>query len=107
LTTLSLMVGGLDHPNLSLQTSDALYCRSNAVDQESITFYFILLKKAKEDNTLMDKSCYIYSMDETGMPLDHKQPALKRNEKSPLFVIRKQKPSLHVQGYSPSTYGYF
>ena len=22
----------------------------------------------------MNKTCYIYSMDETGMPLDHKQP---------------------------------
>jgi len=29
-------------PNLSLQTSDVLsYCKSNAIDQESITFYYI------------------------------------------------------------------
>jgi len=60
---------------LSLRISDALsYCQSNAVDQESITFYLNLSKKAMEDNSLMDKACYIYNMDETGMPLDHKQP---------------------------------
>ena len=65
------------HPNISLRISDALsHCRSNAVDQDSLDYYFSLLKKALEDNNLFDKACYIYNMDETGMPLDHKQ--LKR-----------------------------
>ena len=27
-----------------------------------------------EDNNSMNKTCYIYSMDETGMPSNHKQP---------------------------------
>ena len=63
------------HPKLSLHTADALsYCRSNAVDQESLDYYFSLLKKTLEGNNLMDQACYIYNMDETGMPLDHKQP---------------------------------
>jgi len=63
------------HPDLTLRTSDALsYSRSNAVDEESITYYFNSLKKAFYDNNLMDKACYICNMDKTGMPLDHKQP---------------------------------
>ena len=60
---------------LSLRSSDGLSrCRANAVDQESIDYYFSLLKKTLEDNDLFNKACYIYNMDETGMPLDHKQP---------------------------------
>ena len=63
------------HPELSLRTSDVLsHCRSNAVDQDSLDYYFSLLKKTLEDNNLLDKACSIYNMDETGMPLDHKQP---------------------------------
>ena len=51
----------LRHPKLSLRTADALsYCRSNAVDQESIDYYFSPLKKALEANHLMDQTCYIY-----------------------------------------------
>ena len=35
------------HPKLSLRTANSLsYCRSIAVDQESIDYYFSLLKKA-------------------------------------------------------------
>ena len=63
------------HSKLSLRTSDALsYCRSNAVDKESLDYYFSLLQRTLEDNNLMNEACYIYNMDETGMPLDHKQP---------------------------------
>ena len=48
------------HPKLSLCTADALsYCRSNAVDQESLDYYFSLLKKTLEANNLMDQVCYI------------------------------------------------
>ena len=60
------------HLKLSLHTADALsYCRSNAVDQERLDYYFSLLKKALEGNHLMDQACCIYHMDESGMPLDH------------------------------------
>ena len=63
------------HPKLSLRTADTLsYCQSNAVEQESLDYYFRLLKKTLEGNNLMDQVCYIYNMNETGMPLDHKQP---------------------------------
>ena len=60
---------------MSLRTADALsYCRSNAVDQESLDYYFSLLKKTLEANNLMDQVCYIYDMDKTGIILDHEQP---------------------------------
>ena len=49
-------------------------CQSNAVDQDSLDYYFSLLKKALEDSNLFDEACCIYNMDKTGMPLDHKQP---------------------------------
>ena len=43
------------HPKLALCTADTLsYCRSNAVDQESLDYYFSLLKNALEGNNLMD-----------------------------------------------------
>ena len=53
------------YPKLSLPTADTLsYCRSNAVDQESIDYYFSLLKKTLKGNNLMDQACYIYNMDD-------------------------------------------
>ena len=36
--------------------------------------YFSLLKRTLMDNNLLDKPCRIYNMDETGMPLNYKQP---------------------------------
>ena len=45
------------HPDLTLRTSDTLlYSRSNAVDKESITYYFNLLKKTFDYNNLMNKA---------------------------------------------------
>ena len=65
------------HSELSLRTSDPLsHCRFNAVSQSALDNYFVLLRNTLEVNGLMDKPSYIYNMDESGMPLDHKQ--LKR-----------------------------
>ena len=65
------------HSELSLRTSDPLsHCRFNAVSQSALDHYFVLLRNTLEVNGLMDKPSYIYNMDESGMPLDHKQ--LKR-----------------------------
>ena len=36
--------------------------------------YFSLLQDTLTTNNLLDKLSYIYNMDESGMPLDHKQP---------------------------------
>ena len=56
------------HPKYSLHTANTLsYCQSNAVDQESIDYYFSLLKKTLKGNNLMDQACYIYNMDEFGL----------------------------------------
>ena len=53
------------HPKLSLCTADTLsYCQSNTVDQESIDYYFSMLKKTLKGNNLMGQLCYIYNMDE-------------------------------------------
>ena len=54
------------------------YARSTAINPEKLSAYFDLLEKTltlKETN-LLDKPTFIYNMDESGMPLDHKQ--LKR-----------------------------
>ena len=65
------------HPKLSLRASDSLsQSRANAVNQDSIDHYYSLLKRQLEESNLKDKACYIYNMDETGIPFDHKQ--LKR-----------------------------
>ena len=50
------------HPKLSSRTSDPLsYCRSNAVDKDSLDYSFSVLKQALEDNNLMNTACYIYN----------------------------------------------
>ena len=65
------------HPEITLRTPDPLsYSRSNAVNQETLDHYFALLCQTLTDNNLLDKPSLIYNMDESGMPLDHKQ--LKR-----------------------------
>ena len=65
------------HPEIALRTADPLsYSRCNAVTQTTLDHYFKLLQKTLTDNNLLDKPHMIYNMDESGMPLDHKQ--LKR-----------------------------
>ena len=65
------------HPKLSLHCSDPLSrVRSNAVTEENMAKYFSLLEETLEENGILNKPSKIYNMDETGMPLDHKQ--LKR-----------------------------
>ena len=62
------------HSELSLQTSDPLsHCRFNAVSQSALDHYFVLLRNTLEVNGLIDKPCYIHNMEDSGMPLDHKQ----------------------------------
>ena len=54
-------------PKLSLRISDPLsHCRSSAVSQLVLDYYFELLKKTLEVNGLMDKPNRIYNMDESG-----------------------------------------
>lgn len=63
------------HSSLSLRTSDPLSrVRANAVTKENMKNYFDLLEKTLKENDLFDKPSLIYNMDESGMPLDHKQP---------------------------------
>ena len=65
------------HPRLSLRSSDPLSrVRANAVTEENMAAYFSLLEETLVSNNLLDNPCHIYNMDESGMPLDHKQ--LKR-----------------------------
>lgn len=80
------------HPILSLRTSDPLSrVRSNAVTAENMANYFALLKTTLDDN---HKPSRIYNMDESGMPLDHKQ--LKR-------VALKGMKKLHGQASGDKT----
>ena len=71
------MVGWIRHPNLALRTADPLsYSRSNAVTPETLDHYFTFLWKTLTEHDLLDRPSMIFNMDESGMPLDHKQ--LKR-----------------------------
>ena len=63
------------NPTLSLRTADPLSkVRSDAVTQEKIDEYFKLLKSTLEKYDLVEKPQRIYNVDESGMPLEHKQP---------------------------------
>ena len=63
------------NPTLSLRTADPLSkVRADAVKQEKIDEYFKLLKSTLEKHDLMNKPQCIYNVDESGMPLEHKQP---------------------------------
>ena len=63
------------HPKISLRSSDALSrVRANAVTKDNMEKYFSLLKETLESNDLLNKPSCIYNMDESGMPLDYKQP---------------------------------
>ena len=73
------------HPSLSLRTIDPLSrTRTNAIMKENMSAYFSLLEETLKENDLLDKPSFIFNMDESGMPLDHKQPKSrhKRYEES-------------------------
>jgi len=60
---------------LSLHTADPLSKASvEALTQERVDEYFKLLLSTLEEHGLTDKPFSIYNVDETGVPLDHKQP---------------------------------
>ena len=62
------------HPQLSLRCSDPLSrVRCNAVTKENMANYFTLLEETLTNNNLVNNPSYIFNMDESGMPLDHKQ----------------------------------
>ena len=63
------------HPQLSLRTADPLsMSRANSLSQATIDAYYSLLEETLKENQLLDKASQIYNMDESGMPLSHKQP---------------------------------
>ena len=58
----------------SLRSTDSLSrVQANALTEDNMTQYFSLLEKTLTDNDLVNQASHIYNMDETGMPLDHKQ----------------------------------
>ena len=62
------------HPTLSLRTSDPLSrMRTNAITKENMPAYFSILEETLKEHDLLDKPSFILNMDESGMPLDHKQ----------------------------------
>ena len=61
--------------DLSLRRGDnTAHVRMDAVNEDTITHYFDLLKKTLEENSLMNSSERIYNVDETEVPLDPKAP---------------------------------
>ena len=66
---------GEGYPTLSLHTSDPLSrTRTNTITKENMSAYFSLLEETLKEHDLLDKPSFIFNMDESGMPLDHKQP---------------------------------
>ena len=45
--------------------------RAKATDPEMLKQYFDLLEQTITENSLKDKPCQIFNVDETGMPLMH------------------------------------
>lgn len=65
------------HPTLSLRSADPLFnVQTTALTPEKLKSYFDLLETTLREKQLMNKPNLTYNMDESGMPLDHKQ--LKR-----------------------------
>ena len=46
----------------------------NAVNEDTLTHYFSLLKQTLEKNNLTNSPGQIYNVDKTGVPLDPKAP---------------------------------
>ena len=63
------------HKRLSLHTADPLSkARADALTQDKVDEYFKLLKNTLEEHGLTNEPFRIYNVDESGMPLEHKQP---------------------------------
>ena len=62
-------------------TDNTALIRMDAVNEDTITHYFDLLKKTLEESGLINSPERIYNVDETGVPLDPKAP----------YVVTKKK----------------
>ena len=61
--------------HLSLRRGDnTAHVRMDAVNEDTITHYFDLLKQTLVDNSLTNSPEQIYNVDETGVPLDPRAP---------------------------------
>ena len=61
--------------DLSLRRGDnTAHVRMDAVNKDTVAYYFDLLKKTLEENGLINSPERIYNVDETGVPLDPKAP---------------------------------
>ncbi len=59
------------HKDITLRSSEKLsYIRFVASSPTILDRYYDLLQATLEDNSLADKACQIYNLDESGMPLD-------------------------------------
>ena len=67
--------------DLSLRRGDnTAHVRMNAVNEDTLTHYFSLLKQTLEKNNLTNSPGQIYNVDETGVPLDPKAPNVVRSK---------------------------
>ena len=63
------------HERLSLRTADPLSkARADVLTQTKVDEYFTLLTSTLDEHGLIDTPFHIYNVDESGMPLEHKQP---------------------------------
>ena len=63
------------HSDLSLRTADPLSkARADALTQAKVEEYFKLLSATLDEHDLTHKPFQIYNVDESGVPLEHRQP---------------------------------
>ena len=89
------------HPKLALCTPATLsLARANASDRGILDNYFDELESTLEMNELLDQPCFIFNMDETGMPLDPKPPKIVayKGHKNPSQVSSGVKTQVTVVG---------
>ena len=89
------------HPNLTLRANVPLsQARAKATDPEMLNQYFDLLEQTIAENSLEDKPCQIFNIDETGMPLDAhcRKGIYKVGERNPAMVTSGNKAQITVVG---------
>ena len=94
------------NPMLSLRSGDATAnIRMDAVNEETMTSYFNLLKDLYEELNLADHPECIYNMDETGVPLEPRPPKVitRKGTKKVRYRTSRQKAQITVIGCGNAT----
>ena len=87
------------HPEITLHRSEPLsYIRATASHPDVLEKYFEELECTLSANEILDKPSLIFNMDESGFPLDPKNPFIvcRRGERHPSFITSGSKVQITV-----------